>query len=482
MYQYKGSTEEKDLSKYDKIESNLSLNQTEALLTVSDLPEGYYYFKETATKDDLFLDETPSKVIYIGPAQQGSTVDVSVENERFATNVTLTKTDAGDSKSYIGNTGDPISGTQFTLYKINGENQEKIETTTTQDDGTLKFVIGQKGTYQIVETKAAKGYLIGDNPYMAQFTVNNGKDFQNATLDLSKKVSDAIREKYQLEIGNDTYTQAGISNERELGRVTLTKVSTTNEKLSDVTFQLFCEGAEKGEYQLVQEASTGSDGSLTIGNLPWGNYYMIETKQENGYVLDSSRHNFTIDANHATEIELLADLGTITNAHTNISVKKTTSTGKMLSGAVLKLTGKFADGSTELEWKTTKSPKELTGKLIVGNKYTLTEVKAPKGYVASEESISVMLTSKGELKKIKKDYVTSKGNVISFINLTVEEDEELNGGETSSHSGSSSSSSSTEKSGKGSNGAKTGDQTPIEAMAMMLIAAAGAIFLLRRKK
>jgi uncharacterized surface anchored protein len=167
LYQYKGSTEEKDLSKYDKIESNLSLNQTEALLTVSDLPEGYYYFKETATKDDLFLDETPSKVIYIGPDQKGSTVDVSVENERFATNVTLTKTDAGDSKSHIGNTGDPISGTQFTLYKINGENQEKIETTTTQDDGTLKFVIGQKGTYQIVETKAAKGYLIGDHPYMA---------------------------------------------------------------------------------------------------------------------------------------------------------------------------------------------------------------------------------------------------------------------------------------------------------------------------
>ena len=85
------------------------------------------------------------------------------------------------------------------------------------------------------------------------------------------------------------------------GSVTLTKVDSADRTttLANVVFDLCkADGTKMGTYK------TGADGTVTVKNLPAGEYYWIEVRPAEGYTLDPSRHTFKVSGGKTVEISI----------------------------------------------------------------------------------------------------------------------------------------------------------------------------------
>ncbi|WP_269083970.1 prealbumin-like fold domain-containing protein, partial [Pediococcus claussenii] len=101
------------------------------------------------------------------------------------------------------------------------------------------------------------------------------------------------------------------------GSVTLTKEdSKTATKLAGATFKLVAANGEVVKDNLITDAN----GTIEVADLNQGTYQFIETAAPNGYVLNSSPINFTIDGT-GTNVNVSAINTAI--AKTNIKVIKT---------------------------------------------------------------------------------------------------------------------------------------------------------------
>ncbi|WP_160667675.1 SpaA isopeptide-forming pilin-related protein, partial [Colidextribacter sp. OB.20] len=76
-------------------------------------------------------------------------------------------------------TGERIKGVQFEVRKLNGE---IIGTYTTDENGVINLPEAEKGWYQVVELKAAKGYKLDDTPHQIEV-----KDGGTATLEITNR-------------------------------------------------------------------------------------------------------------------------------------------------------------------------------------------------------------------------------------------------------------------------------------------------------
>lgn len=83
------------------------------------------------------------------------------------------------------------------------------------------------------------------------------------------------------------------------GIVVLTKVDAedSSTKLSGVVFELYSEDGE-----LLGTYTTDSDGKITVTNLPAGDYYWVEVRPAEGYVLSSAKHAFTVIGGKTTRV------------------------------------------------------------------------------------------------------------------------------------------------------------------------------------
>lgn len=97
-------------------------------------------------------------------------------------------------------------------------------------------------------------------------------------------------------------------NPGENGSVVLTKtdVNDAATKLQNVMFKLY-----SSDDTLVGTYKTSAEGKIVVENLAPGSYYWIETRPAEGYVLDSTEHNFTVNAGSTTEL-------TVTNKRSKV--------------------------------------------------------------------------------------------------------------------------------------------------------------------
>lgn len=86
-----------------------------------------------------------------------------------------------------------------------------------------------------------------------------------------------------------------------IGSVTLAKIDSADAqtKLSGVIFDLYkADGTWEGAY------TTGADGTITVNNLPAGEHYWVEVRPAEGYMLDASKHTFTVSGDMNTKISI----------------------------------------------------------------------------------------------------------------------------------------------------------------------------------
>lgn len=227
----------------------------EGKISVGRLAYGTYVFHESMypigyesgkTKGSLKRDD---HVFKLSPEQKE--VDLTVYNKRKGGTIAILKTD-GDKHI--------VPGAKFTLY-----DKDMIpisEDVSVNEEGTVVFENLEWGTYYIKETKAPYGYDADKNPY--EVTIKASQLF------------------HRLEIVNNQIP----------GAIKLKKVdSNTKSPLKNAEFNL-C----KNDGTSIATLTTNEKGEADYENLPWGSYYLEETKAPDGYAIDTTKHRFAVNA------------------------------------------------------------------------------------------------------------------------------------------------------------------------------------------
>ena len=384
------------------------------------LKAGVYYFAETDTKDDTWLD--PQNCIYsfeIAEKDHGKTVQVNAVNNAYVSHVSLRKADSTDNS--------PLEGVEFTLFYDNGGQWERAEARKTDESGAVAFDLYRKGGYSLMETKTIYGYQTDDSaPYTARFTADDS--CYGMTLTLQEVIGAEELAAFSPVQENAVFAGGNIGNIRDTGTLELTKTDGADDKLlNGVEFTIYRKGEEE-EHDAVGTFVTGKsygydgsrftgaeyeDGRLRVCGLEWGDYYIQESRTLAGYELNPQKLYFTIGRLN-NEIILSADQGKVINEKTKIFFYKY---GRMMedcadaglegvpqadyaeamagAGFTLYRDEECTDAIAEAV-SGSDGLVEFTG--MEEGTYYIKETKAPEGYLADETVYTAVLDGNGTYK------------------------------------------------------------------------------------
>ena len=342
--------------------------------------------------------------------------------------VTITQTDApvrlGLAKRG-SNTGEQqLSGAEFTIegkfakdYTSGVAEQKTYQRMSVSDISSLRFVAGE--TYSITETKAPDGYELIQGSFT--FAVSDdGKVYEGGAND--QGISNG-----QYLLYGDYLGFVAVDNPIE---VTLSKYgsdkgdNSADSAISGATFRIkgvFADSAEAGETERV---FTMDAGSYSLPGLIAGNTYQLwEASSPAGYKQIKGTLSFMVNADGTID-QVNAEGASFENGTMGIEdgkvsikavddpveltiVKKDESGQNALSGAVFGVTpvggSAFADGTTgEKTLAATDGDGKtlLSGQLVVGGKYEISELVAPAGYKRVGQKLTVQVASDGQLKAV----------------------------------------------------------------------------------
>ncbi len=184
----------------------------------------------------------------------------------------------------------PIEGTEFQIYDSDGElvilkdsDGNDVSTFTTDKSGQILLPESLVyGTYQLVETKAPKGYVLDPTP--VDFAITR----DGVTVTVSKKNSEQ-KGKITVTKTGDVFSSVEESNgtyKPVFSEGSLSGAEFNVIALQDIYYPDGTVRIEKGT--VVDTIVTGEDGTGTSKDLYLGSYNVIETKAPNGYVLNSA--------------------------------------------------------------------------------------------------------------------------------------------------------------------------------------------------
>ena len=258
-------------------------------LTVENLPEGIYYFKETKPADNYNFEGNTNINQESDKVELGKTV--TVQNRRPPT-----------IKKYDDKTGKPLYNAKFKLFtkddkpvKFTYKNDTyfydtngKEEMVASNNQGSIYVKGLPNGTYYFKEIEPPNRYYIKDADRKYSFDYKDGH----------MKVHDGG---YYLSIGNSKiHTDKNPTTPK--GGFNFVKIDCSKEehRLANAKFILMKKSGETYERVLVngKEVSLTSkdNGEFAIDGLEYGEYALKEVKAPDNYVIVNELTPFTVDA------------------------------------------------------------------------------------------------------------------------------------------------------------------------------------------
>ncbi|WP_315115499.1 SpaA isopeptide-forming pilin-related protein [Clostridium intestinale] len=340
-----------------------SVTDEEGKVKFENLLYGDYYFIETSAPEGYLLNTDKHE---FSIKEDGVVVKEALTNTMITGSIKISKTDVS--------TSEPVPGATLTIYTKDGK---KVVEGLTEEDGTIQFNKLNYGDYYFVETKAPEGYLL--NPDKHSFSIKEDGIILTDSL-------------------TNTMITGGI-------KISKTDVS-TSEPVPGATLTIYTKDGKK-----VVEGLTEEDGTIQFNKLNYGDYYFVETKAPEGYLLNPDKHSFSIKEDGV----ILQDSLTNTLITGGIKISKTDfSTGSPVPGATLTIY--TSDNKKVVEGVTGKDGTIQFDKLNYGDYYFI-ETKAPVGYLLNPNKHPF---------SIKKDGVIVKDSLTDIANFQITMDAEPN--------------------------------------------------------
>ncbi|OCS85485.1 SpaA isopeptide-forming pilin-related protein [Caryophanon latum] len=286
-----------------------------------------------------------------GTPENPCPVTTFTEKEPPTGSVILTKIDRADAQK-------ALQGATFKLQiKQNGTYVDFGNVLTTNDNGQISAMDLPLGEYQFVEILAPAGYVLAAEPWTFAITEEQLSVIINAANDKEPLPP---------------------------GQLAITKVDAeTNAFLADAEFTLVSENNQEST-----KVTTGADGQVIITDLPVGNYTLTETKAPAGYVLDDKPIVVKISSGETFKVVVKNTQVPPPNGSLEVT-KLEQGTNTLLVGA------EFVVSNGSIEYKVGAT--NANGTSILNNlppgEYTLTETKAPNGYVLDQQPVKFTIES-----------------------------------------------------------------------------------------
>ena len=301
-------------------------------ISIPDLAVGAYYVEEIVAPEGYLLDKNNHKDFVINTVDP---VIITFANEEMA-ELEVKKVDA--------DTGEPLSGASIRVAYDGGSDSYDLYT---NDAGTATLSHLKSGTYTVTEITAPDGYLLDTTP-------------QSIKLEAGKKATITVKNKAKPGLLIKKYDED------------------TGMPLEKAEFSV-----KKKDGSIVYEGMTDKSGQIKIENLEPDWYTITELAPPKGYLIATESKEVKLEPNKVTEIKFDNRLRPALQI-----MKIDSQTGKALKGAVFKVVK--TEDSTESEYTT-----DDTGTILLQDLdeaiYTVTEVKAPDGYLLDEQHKDIQL-------------------------------------------------------------------------------------------
>lgn len=332
------------------------VTNAEGKVTSYELFYGDYYIKELSTLEGYNLDNTPKPFKIVDNNQ---VVEMKLVNKVIRGKVKIITKDEENK---------PLEGA---VYSVFDNNEILVDDMTTNKDGVALSGDLRYGEYYLKEKSPPIGYLNNDSTILFKI------------------------------VNQDEVVELSTTNARIHGRVQIKTVGESNNPLNGVVI-----GVYTTEDKLIEELTTDENGSVVSKELYYGDYYTQEIKSLEGYVLDDTKHNFTIMNNdEMVSVEILNKL-----IRGQVEVDLTdTETDKPLSGAVFGIYN--TNGELIEEIITDDNGRVLSNQLIYGE-YYLKELQAQAGYNIDNEIHSFSIDTNEQIIHFDIKNSVIKGSVV----------------------------------------------------------------------
>ena len=326
-------------------------------LTETVAPNGYILSKETikftVDKDGKLTDES------------GKSIDkvIMYNKPNEEKNIKISKKDITTNKELPG-------------AKLKLANEKGIvidEWTSTTEEHIIKNI--EAGNYILSEVSAPNGYVL--NTDSIKFTVDKTGKITDSNGNTLKEV---IMFNKPIPKTNVTISKQDITTSKELPGATL--------QVKDNTGKIIDTWVSTNEVHVIKD-------------LPEGTYTLTETIAPDGYVLSKETITFKIDSKGTLlnkddkaidKVVMYNEKKPTPEQKKYPIVKIDAKTNENLAGASLEIKDK--DGKVVDSWVTDKNAHYVE---LVEGSYTLSETKAPNGYILSNETIKFTVSGDGKL-------------------------------------------------------------------------------------
>lgn len=444
-----GSWEKAPIAKNANGETAKVMVTDEKGYAVSDrLPYGTYVVRETKVPDDKYKVED-FKVIITEDSSEPQIWRV-FNDTSFKSILEIVKQDAETGKIV------KIKGATFKIKNLDTQKYfgywdwsplpHYVNTWTTDETGTV--MTGDKlevGNYQLEEIKSPNGYLISSTPVEFRITSNTAYE----TLPDGKTPVITVKQ-------NDMSVKGKVNVEKKgeiLADFVDGKFVYEERGLANAKYEIFAredildpsnDGTviyKKGT--VVDTITTNEDGKATSKELPLGEYSVKEIEAPEGFILSNEIKDVSLKYKDQNT-SIVFDNTSFTNERQKVAInvnKKDKDDDKVLAGAEFSLYAK--EDIKNYKNDVIVKANELIEKAISDNNgkatfksdlplldFTIKETKAPKGYIASDETINVEVEYKGQdTKVINLEYEMKNEKMKGHIQIikTSSEDNEYSG-------------------------------------------------------
>lgn len=353
---------------------SMTSSAVSGIVTFADVPIGSYTIAETDPPEGYLLPGSTdilTATVEYNPTSTGVVTTVReisagtpIISEYINTpalgSISFTKTSSG---------GSPLTGGTFTLTGTDYAGNA-VALTASSVAGTVTFTDVPLGNnYTIRETIPPSGYVKSNTELTASVSYNGDK-----TAVLTNVSPNTL--------SNVPKPDSGSGN--VYGKIEITKTDEGGHKLAGATFALY--GQSNGS--LIATAVSDSQGVARFNNVPEGQYVIRETGVPAGYVLSTESINVSVTSTATRTFTMINRAEE--SLPGNIQIIKTDGAGNVLEGAEFTL---YDASGTALKSVVTGPDGRAVFDRVPTGSYTVSETRAPAGYVAGTGSTASTVSS-----------------------------------------------------------------------------------------